>query len=391
MIRWRRGVVTALGRSLAGRARARRRRGRRRRGARRSPTRRWSATPEVGDAVLLNVGALELGLGTGGYALVVALPDRLPPDRDGPRAPGQGALHAAAGGRARRRRAGRAAPRAARRRRAAARACRSSSPTCTPRCPACSPGVLAARPGTRVAYVMTDGGALPLWFCRTVAALRDRARRHGDGRAGVRRRPRGGHACTPGLLAAVRVLGAEVVVVTQGPGNLGTGTPWGFSGRRGRRGGQRRRRGRRPAGRGAAHVGGRPAASATAASATTAARRTAGSRSPPADVVVPASCARPGRTPRRLRPAPRWSRSTTTGCSTCCGRGRRCCRRWAAGSTTTRWRSSPRPRPAGTPRPCSSGLSPRRPRAGRRAPRRRRRCGGRRAAPAPRRPARRPR
>ena len=40
--------------------------------------------PVVGDAVLLNVGALDLGLGTGGYALVVALPDRLPPDREGP-------------------------------------------------------------------------------------------------------------------------------------------------------------------------------------------------------------------------------------------------------------------------------------------------------------------
>jgi hypothetical protein len=33
-----------------------------------------------------------------------------------------------------------------------------------------------------------------------------------------------------GLLAAVHVLGADVVVVAQGPGNVGTGTPWGFSG-----------------------------------------------------------------------------------------------------------------------------------------------------------------
>jgi hypothetical protein len=33
-----------------------------------------------------------------------------------------------------------------------------------------------------------------------------------------------------GLLAAARVLEADVVVVAQGPGNLGTGTPWGFSG-----------------------------------------------------------------------------------------------------------------------------------------------------------------
>ncbi|HMC67640.1 MAG TPA: DUF3866 family protein, partial [Mycobacteriales bacterium] len=35
---------------------------------------------ETGDRVLLNVTALELGLGTGGYALVVAIPDRLPRD-----------------------------------------------------------------------------------------------------------------------------------------------------------------------------------------------------------------------------------------------------------------------------------------------------------------------
>ena len=33
-----------------------------------------------------------------------------------------------------------------------------------------------------------------------------------------------------GLLAARHVLGAELAVVAQGPGNLGTGTRWGFSG-----------------------------------------------------------------------------------------------------------------------------------------------------------------
>src|SRR4029078_13443465 len=33
-----------------------------------------------------------------------------------------------------------------------------------------------------------------------------------------------------GLLAARHVLGADIAVVAQGPGNLGTGTPWGFSG-----------------------------------------------------------------------------------------------------------------------------------------------------------------
>ena len=36
--------------------------------------------PQPGDRVLLNTTALDLGLGTGGYALVIAVPDRLPPD-----------------------------------------------------------------------------------------------------------------------------------------------------------------------------------------------------------------------------------------------------------------------------------------------------------------------
>ena len=40
--------------------------------------------PEPGDRVLLNTSALDLGLGTGGYALVVAIPDRLPADPPGP-------------------------------------------------------------------------------------------------------------------------------------------------------------------------------------------------------------------------------------------------------------------------------------------------------------------
>ena len=36
--------------------------------------------PQPGDRVLLNVSALERGLGTGGLALIVAIPDRLPAD-----------------------------------------------------------------------------------------------------------------------------------------------------------------------------------------------------------------------------------------------------------------------------------------------------------------------
>jgi len=40
--------------------------------------------PQPGDLVLLNTTALALELGTGGYALVVAIPGRLPEDPAGP-------------------------------------------------------------------------------------------------------------------------------------------------------------------------------------------------------------------------------------------------------------------------------------------------------------------
>lgn len=187
--------------------------------------------PAVGDTVLLNTTAQTMGLGTGGYALVVALPERLPADP--PRGPGhlvktrytplqavvlgvdeQGSphhevlrdaddlgampvvvadLHSAV--------------------------------------PAICAGVRAVRPGTRIAYVMTDGGALPLWFSMTAAALREADWLAGTITAG---QAVGGdlEAVTvhSALLAARHVLRADLAIVTQGPGNLGTDTRWGFSG-----------------------------------------------------------------------------------------------------------------------------------------------------------------
>ena len=185
-------------------------------------------TPEAGDDVLLNTTAWAQRLGTGGYALVVAVPDRLPADPTGPghlvkaRYTGlqvtvQGVdeqdtehhrtiadaedvdgmpvvvadLHSAL--------------------------------------PAVLAGVHAERPALRVAYVMTDGGALPAAFSRTLDAL-------AGSLAGVVTAGQafGGdlEAVTvhTALLAARYVLHADVTVVSQGPGNLGTGTPWGFSG-----------------------------------------------------------------------------------------------------------------------------------------------------------------
>jgi hypothetical protein len=197
--------------------------------------------PQPGDRVLLNTSALDLGLGTGGYALVVALPDRLPSDPGGP-----GHLIKA--------------------RYTPLQACvlgvdeqgsphhevlreaddLNGLPVVVADLHSALPAVLAAfyaerralgapagRPGVRdrAVYVMPDGGALPAWFSRTIAALRDAGWLAGTVTVG---QAFGGdlEAVTlhSGLLAARHVLGADLVVVSQGPGNLGTGTRWGFSG-----------------------------------------------------------------------------------------------------------------------------------------------------------------
>src|SRR5215475_15826101 len=201
--------------------------------------------PRPGDRVLVNTTALDLGLGTGGYALVVALPDRLPPDpelaghlikaRYSPLqacvlgADEQGSPHHDVlrdaddiGG----------------------------MPVVVADLHSALPAVLAGifateRPGDdrpptagqlqraepRVVYVMQDGGALPAWFSRTCAVLREAGWLAATVTTG---QSFGGDLETvtvhTGLLAARHVLGADIAVIAQGPGNLGTGTRWGFSG-----------------------------------------------------------------------------------------------------------------------------------------------------------------
>jgi hypothetical protein len=207
-----------------------------------SPTVRALAYPGLlgalvpGERVQLNVSALARGLGTGGYALVVARDGAVPADP--PAGPGHlvkarytplqamvlgvddqesphhellrdaddlggmpvvvADLHSAlpaivAGARYAASRAGRTPP--------------------------------------RVAYVMTDGGALPAWFSRAVAGLREAGWIDACVTTG---QAFGGdlEAVTvhTGLLASRLVVEADLVVVAQGPGNLGTGTRWGFSG-----------------------------------------------------------------------------------------------------------------------------------------------------------------
>jgi hypothetical protein len=185
--------------------------------------------PQAGDRVLLNATAVELGLGTGGYALVIAVPDRLPEDRPEP-----GHLVKA--------------------RYTPLQACvlgaeeqgsphhevlrdaddLSGMPVVVADLHSALPAILAGlrEAGPRVAaYVMLDGGTLPAWFSRAAAGLREAGWLAGTISTG---QSFGGDLETvtvhTGLLAARHVLGAEVAVVTQGPGNLGTGTRWGFSG-----------------------------------------------------------------------------------------------------------------------------------------------------------------
>jgi hypothetical protein len=229
MIRWREGEVTGIGRRWRGAVELTAQ-------VAGQPVRALAypdlvGAPQPGDRVLLNITAQALGLGTGGYALVVALPDRLPADP--PAGPGHlvkarySALQSVVLGVDEQDSPHHEVLREA------------DSLHGTPvviadlhsALPAVCAAVLADRPGTRIVYVKSDGGALPLWFSRTVARLRDEGWLAGSVTVG---QSFGGdlEAVTlhTGLLAARAVLDAELIVVAQGPGNLGTGTRWGFSG-----------------------------------------------------------------------------------------------------------------------------------------------------------------
>jgi hypothetical protein len=94
------------------------------------------------------------------------------------------------------------------------------------------PAVAGARAGgaSRVAYVMTDGAALPAGLSRSTAELREAGlvstvittgQAFGGDLEAV--------SVFSGLLAGRHVAEAEVLVVGDGPGNVGTGTAWGAS------------------------------------------------------------------------------------------------------------------------------------------------------------------
>ncbi|MDR1442118.1 MAG: DUF3866 family protein [Bifidobacteriaceae bacterium] len=203
-----------------------------------------------GAVVLLNLRALSLGLGTGGMAFVVApagtgpdaVPDtapNAPPDEvpepggdsgflvkarytplqvvtrgaDSPRSPHHALLQRATS--------------------------LESMPVVVADLHSSLPAICAAithdaaRAGRspRLVYVMTDGAALPMAFSRTVAQLvRDEvlAATVTAGQAF------GGDfeavSVHSALLTARHVAQADITICIQGPGNLGSDTPWGFSG-----------------------------------------------------------------------------------------------------------------------------------------------------------------
>ena len=187
--------------------------------------------PSIGERVILSAAAALAGLGTGGVMFVVALPDRLPSDPepqpghivkarytpsqwmtlgvDEQQSPYHDLLQDASS--------------------------IDGMPVITAdlhsALPAIAYTIHSLRPGTRVAYVMSDGGALPAWFSRAGACLRELGLIEGTISVG---QAYGGELeavnVHTGLLAAKLVWDADIAIVAQGPGNLGTDTRWGFSG-----------------------------------------------------------------------------------------------------------------------------------------------------------------
>ncbi|MCL2424030.1 MAG: DUF3866 family protein [Micrococcales bacterium] len=191
---------------------------------------------EPGAAVLLNVSALVRGLGTGGYALVVARTDTVAPDP----VAGPGHLVKARYTPLQTMVLGVDEQESAHHDVLAEADDLDAMPVVVADLHSAVPAIVAGirhaaersgAPIPSVAYVLTDGGALPAWFSRTISTLREAGwldvcvstgQSFGGDMEAV--------TVHSGLLAAKHVAGADVAIVAQGPGNLGTGTRWGFSG-----------------------------------------------------------------------------------------------------------------------------------------------------------------
>ncbi len=228
MIRRRRGVVTALGDARPGAHELTVTVDGREEAAIAYPD--LSGAVTVGDVVVLNTTAVALGLGTGGVHLVIAVeaPEKAQDQADDDELPGH-VMKA------------RYTPvqTAVRSVEESHRDVIERSPglsgtpvVCAPLHSMIGPAAAAARTAgaERVVYVMTDGAALPGAFSRLVGDLRSTGVLDGWITVG---QAFGGdlEAVTiwTGLLAARELMAADVIVVADGPGNLGTDTTWGVS------------------------------------------------------------------------------------------------------------------------------------------------------------------
>ena len=177
-----------------------------------------------GDDVVLNTSAVALGLGTGGFHLVVSVADART------ELEGEGRVMKA-----------RYTPlqsvvrtvEETHRAQIEGSAGLAGTPVvCAPLHSMVAPVAAGARAAgaERIVYVMTDGAALPGAFSRLVRRLEDAGLLDGFITTG---QAFGGRleAVTvwTGLLAAVEIGRADVVVVADGPGALGTDTTWGVS------------------------------------------------------------------------------------------------------------------------------------------------------------------
>ena len=179
-----------------------------------------------GDRVLLNTTAVWLGLGTGGHHFVIAVEGHQELDATGTGrtmklryTPHQVAVQAAEE---------EGSPH--RRTMESASGLDGLPVVWVPLHSMLGPAVAGARAAgaSRVAYVMTDGAALPAGLSRLAASLRDTGLLSSVISVG---QAFGGDleavSVFSGLLAGRHVVGADVLVVCNGPGNAGTGTAWG--------------------------------------------------------------------------------------------------------------------------------------------------------------------
>ena len=130
--------------------------------------------PTVGDTVLLTAAAAARGLGTGGYLMIAAIPDRLPTDPE----PGPGHIVKARYTPLQYMTMGADEQESPWHELLAEADSIDGMPVVVADLHSALPAVVAAirarRPEARIAYIMDDGGALPVWFSRTCSELTER-------------------------------------------------------------------------------------------------------------------------------------------------------------------------------------------------------------------------